>query len=200
MVTGAVLAFAFIVGLSLFGGDSGTTVVLMPDESGQIGAVTVSTADDSRVLDQAYNAVTAKEDTTRLGETQALTEAQVNKEYEKVLKAQPPKPSSFILYFVVGSSELTAESRAIVPQIVDRINAQVATEVRIIGHTDTTGSDEINDRLALERARVVEKLLKSSIPSFDRVSVNSYGSKDPLVPTAPNVDEPRNRRVEILIL
>ena len=53
MVTGVVLAFAFIVGLSLFGGDSGTTVILMPDESGQIGAVTVSTADDSKVLDQA---------------------------------------------------------------------------------------------------------------------------------------------------
>ncbi|MBK9029603.1 MAG: OmpA family protein [Propionivibrio sp.] len=81
-----------------------------------------------------------------------MTEAQVNEEYEQVLKAQPPKPSSFILYFVVGSSELTAESRAIVPQIVDRINAQVATEVHIIGHTDTTGSDEVNNKLALERA------------------------------------------------
>ena len=200
MVTEAILAFAFIVGLSLFGGDSGTTVILLPDESGQVGAVTVSTADDSRVLNQTYNAVTAKEDATRLGETQALTEAQVNEEYEQVLKAQPPKPSSFILYFVVGSSELTAESRTIVPQIVDRINAQVATEVHIIGHTDTTGSDEVNNKLAMERARVVEKALKNSIPSFDRVSVNSYGSKDPLVPTAPNVDEPRNRRVEILIL
>ncbi len=59
MVTEAILAFAFIVGLSLFGGDSGTTVILLPDESGQVGAVTVSTADDSRVLNQTYNAVTA---------------------------------------------------------------------------------------------------------------------------------------------
>lgn len=89
MVTAAVLVFAFIVGLGLFGGESGTTVILMPDESGQIGAVRVSTADDSRLLDQPYSAVTAKEDTTRLGETQSLTEAQVNEAYEEVLKAQP---------------------------------------------------------------------------------------------------------------
>lgn len=200
MVTGVALVFAFIVGLSLLGGDSGTTVVLMPDETGQVGAVLVKTADDARVLDQAYHAVTAKEDTTRLGETQAMSEAQVNKEYGDLLKAQPPRPSSYILYFVAGSSELTEASRALIPEVIDKINRQTATEVRIIGHTDTTGSDAINNKLSLERARAVENILQKSIPTLDRISVNSYGSKDLLIPTPPNVDEPRNRRVEILIL
>ena len=88
-MTEAILAFAFIVGLSLFGGDSGTTVILLPDESGQVGAVTVSTADDSRVLNQTYNAVTAKEDATRLGETQTLTEAQAEGSTTEAIQLYP---------------------------------------------------------------------------------------------------------------
>jgi len=172
----------------------------MPDESGKVGAITVKTQGDLRVIDKAYHSVTAKEGTSRLSETQAMSEAQVNQEYADLLKAQPAKPSSFMFYFVAGSSDLVKESKAKIPQVIDRITAQMPTEISIIGHTDTTGSDNINDKLSLKRARAMEKILKDSIPSLDGVSVRSFGSKDLLVPTPPNVDEPRNRRVEIVIL
>ena len=193
------VVLAFVVGLCL-SGCSGTTLILMPDESGKVGAITVKTQGDLRVIDKAYYSVSAKEGTSRLSETQALSEAQVNQEYADLLKAQPAKPSSFILYFVSGSSDLVKESKAKIPQVIDRIKAQMPTEISIIGHTDTTGSDNINDKLSLKRARAMEKILKDSIPSLDGVSVRSFGSKDLLVPTPPNVDEPRNRRVEIVIL
>ena len=172
----------------------------MPDESGKVGAITVKTQGDLRVIDKAYHSVTAKEGTSHLSETQALSEAQVSQEYADLLKAQPAKPSSFMLYFVTGSSELVKESQAIIPQIIKRVKTQMPTEISIIGHADTTGSDNINDPLSLERARAVERILKDSIPSLDGVSVRFFGSKDLLVPTPPNVDEPRNRRVEIVIL
>ena len=74
------------------------------------------------------------------------------------------------------------------------------TEISIIGHTDTKGSDDINKNLSQKRALAVEKILKDYMPSLDRVDVQSFGSKDQLVPTPPNVNEPRNRRVEILVL
>lgn len=193
------VVLAFVVELCL-SGCSGTTLILMPDESGKVGAITVKTQGDFRVIDKAYHSVTAKKGSSRLSETQALSEAQVNQEYADLLKAQPAKPSSFMLYFVTGSSELVNESQAIIPQIIKRIKTQMPTEISIIGHTDTTGSDNINDKLSLERARAVEKILKDSIPSLDRVSVRFFGSKDLLLPTPPNVNEPRNRRVEIVIL
>ena len=199
-MTPIVLAIAFAIGVCLSGGHSGTTVILMPDEDGKVGAVTVKTPQDSRVIDKAYYFVTAKGRTAHLSEIQEMGEAQVNKEYADLLKAQPAKPSSFILYFVSGSSELTEESRAMLPQVIGRIKEQAATEISVIGHTDATGSDEINNKLSLERAKVVERILKDSMPSLDRVDVKSFGSKDPLVPAPPNTDEPRNRRVEILIL
>lgn len=193
------VVLAFVVGLFL-SGCSGTTLILMPDESGKVGAITVKTEGDFRVIDKAYYSVTAKDGSSRLSETQGLNEAQVNQEYADLLKAQPAKPSSFMLYFVTGSSGLVKESQAIIPQIIKRIKTQMPTEINIIGHTDTTGSDNINDKLSLERARAVEKILKDSIPSLDGVSVRFFGSKDLLVPTPPNVNEPRNRRVEIVIL
>jgi len=199
-MTGFVIAFAFVVGLMLSGGKSETTVILMPDENGKVGAITIKTPDDSRVIDQAYHAVTAKEGAARLSETRTLSEAQVNQEYTDVLKAQPIKPSSFILYFVSGSATLTEESQAIIPRVADSIKKRAPTEVSIIGHTDTTGTEEINNKLSLERAKTVEKILKDGIPSLEDVSVKSFGSKDLLIPTPPNVDEPRNRRVEVVIL
>lgn len=194
------IVLALVVGLCLSGCQSVTTLILMPDESGKVGAITVKTPGDMRLIDKAYNSVTTKEGTSRLSETQALSEAQVNQEYAGLLKAQPAKPSSFILYFISGSTHLVKESLAIIPQVIDQIKAQSPTEISLIGHTDTTGTDNINDKLSLERAKVVEKILKDSIPSLNVVSMQSFGSKDLLVPTSPNVDEPRNRRVEILIL
>jgi len=194
------IILAFVVGLCLSGCHSVTTLILMPDESGKVGAITVKTPGDIRVIDKAYNFVTTKEGNSRLSETQALSEAQVRQEYADLLKAQPAKPSSFILYFISGSTNLVKESLAIIPQVIDQIKAQMPTEISIIGHTDTTGTDNINDKLSLERAKAVEKILKDSMPSLNVVSIQSFGSKDLLVPTPPNVDEPRNRRVEILIL
>jgi len=198
-VTAFSVVLAFVVGLCL-SGCSGTTLILMPDESGKVGAITVKTPGEFRVIDKAYYAVTAKEGSSRLSETQALSEAQVNQEYADLLKAQPAKPSTFMLYFVSGSSDLVKESQAMIPQVIERIKAKMPTEISIIGHTDTTGSDNSNDKLPLERARAIEKILKDSIPSLHEVDVLFFGSKDLLVPTPPNIHEPRNRRVEILVL
>jgi len=175
-------------------------LILLPDESGKVGAITVKTQGDLRVIDKAYHSVIAKEGASGLSETQALSEAQVNQEYADLLKAQPAKPSSFLLYFVSGSSNLVKESQAIIPRVIDRIKAQMPTEISIIGHTDTTGSDNSNDKLSLKRARAIEKILKDSMPSLHRVDVRFFGSKNLLVPTPPNTHEPRNRRVEILVL
>lgn len=178
---------------------TGTTVILLPDEDGKVGAVTVKTTDDSRLVDQAYQSVSAMKEHTRLSDTLQLDQAGVTTSYAELLKAQPTKPSSFLLYFSAGA-DLTAESLAAIPRIMDTIKARAPTEVIVVGHTDTTGSDELNTRLARDRAILVEKVLKGRMPSLDRVTVKSFGSKDLLVPTPLNVNEPRNRRVEVVIL
>jgi outer membrane protein OmpA-like peptidoglycan-associated protein len=178
---------------------AGTTVILLPDDDGKVGTVIVKAAGQSRVIDQAYQSVSAPQDQAGLSDTRQLDLAQIDSTFGTLLKAQPTQPSRFLLYFASGS-ELTSESLAQVSQIIDTIKTRAPTEVIVIGHTDTTGSDALNARLARERATTVEKMLKGKMPSLDRVTVQSHGSRDLLIATPPNVVEPRNRRVEVVVL
>lgn len=193
-------ACALFTALVLSACAGSTSLILMPDASGKVGAIVVKTKDDSRLIDKGYGSVTARAGTSHLTETRILSEADVKRDYAELLDAEPSSPISFTLYFMTGSSDLVEKSRASLPQIVERIKQQMPTEIRVIGHTDTTGTDEINDKLALKRAQDVVKLLTDRIPDLHVLAVQSFGSKELLVPTPPNVDEPRNRRVEILIL
>jgi len=196
----AAVLIVMVLSLFLSGCGTGTTVILMPDEDGTVGTVTVNAEGETGVVDKPYHAVTAGKSSSRLSGLQAMSESQVNEAYADLLKAQPARPASFILYFETGSSVLTSESQALIPRITDAIQAKMPTEIHVSGHTDTTGQENINNRLSLERAKNVEKILKGSIPTLDKVKVRSFGSKDLLVPTPPGVDEPRNRRVEVMVL
>lgn len=177
-----------------------TTVVLLPDDDGTVGTVTVTTTSgDSRKIDSAFQSVAVMKDETGLAASRQLDASDVTRSYANLLKAEPTHPTRFVLYFRVGA-DLQPESQAAIAQIIKTIQARSPTEVSVIGHTDTTGTDEINGKLARERAITVEKILKDRMPALDRVTVRGFGSRDLLVPTAPNVMEPRNRRVEVVVL
>lgn len=194
-----VIAGALVMAL-LFGGHTGTTVVLLPDEDGKVGAVSVKTEAGEQTLDKAYHYVTAGAGYSPPSKMQEMGASRVNDEFRDVLKAQPAKPLSFILYFDTGSTELTNDSQATIPQLLEAIRERAPTEVSIIGHTDTTGSEEINARVSFERAKAVEKILKGRFPELDHVELQYFGEHDLLIPTPPNTPEPRNRRVEVMIL
>jgi outer membrane protein OmpA-like peptidoglycan-associated protein len=67
----------------------------------------------------------------------------------------------------------------------------------VIGHTDRVGSELRNDQLSLQRAQRVKTLLiPLGIPE-NRIVTAGRGEREPVVSTADNVDEPKNRRVEI---
>jgi outer membrane protein OmpA-like peptidoglycan-associated protein len=67
----------------------------------------------------------------------------------------------------------------------------------VIGHTDRVGADDANDALSLQRAQTMrEAMLGLGIPPA-RIRAAGRGEREPLVPTADGVEEPRNRRVEI---
>jgi outer membrane protein OmpA-like peptidoglycan-associated protein len=70
-------------------------------------------------------------------------------------------------------------------------------DVLVIGHTDTTGNDALNDVLGQQRADAVRDILvRLGVPPADIRAV-SRGKRELAVPTGDNVDEPRNRRVVI---
>ena len=108
-------------------------------------------------------------------------------------------PRRYLLYFQTGGLELTEESRALLPQIVDDVRTRPAADVSVIGHTDTVGSADANEALGLKRAQgMADLLLEQGLKPF-ALSVESHGESDLLIPTPDETDEPRNRRVEVSV-
>jgi outer membrane protein OmpA-like peptidoglycan-associated protein len=114
-----------------------------------------------------------------------------------VLGAQPARPFTYTLFFVTGSTELTAQSKASLTEVRGKIKGFPAAQVSVIGHTDRVGSVEANDALSLKRAAAIrDMLIQIGIPR-EAIEVVGRGERELVVQTADGVAEERNRRVEI---
>lgn len=170
-------------------------VVLLPKPNGRIGGVVVRTEGGKEiVLDKAY----AGAHIDGPGAMQPVTyDADKVREFSSAVSALPGRPATFLLYFLEGKDELTPDSEREVERVFAEIAARPYPEILVIGHTDAVGNAQFNDQLSLQRAqRVRDDLIKRGIAA-DRIEVSSRGKREPLVPTAEGVSEPRNRRVEI---
>jgi outer membrane protein OmpA-like peptidoglycan-associated protein len=72
-------------------------------------------------------------------------------------------------------------------------------EVQVTGHTDRVGSVASNDSLALERAQAVRDMLIQRGLQASFIRPVGRGEREPLVPTPDEQEEPRNRRVEVIV-
>lgn len=175
-----------------------TRVTLLPDRGGQVGAVLVGNAHGQQRLDEAYGRVEADASTApRLARADAREAFEAR--YRVLLDAQPEPPLSFVLNFLFDSMELTPESRQKLPEVLAAVRSRLPTEVTVFGYADSAGAPAYNMTLSAERARAVVAMLRKIDPGLP-VQMDWFGDKSPLVPTAPGVPEPRNRRAEILIL
>jgi outer membrane protein OmpA-like peptidoglycan-associated protein len=176
-----------------------TVVVLLPDsESGTVGRATVSNPSGTTDLAAARESTTASANQPP-APAAVMSEADVQAVFGDALAALPPPSRRVTLYFRFESDELTDESRALVPEILKAVKDQPAPDVVVIGHTDTTGSSAFNFELGLKRATAVRSILVEAGLDEPSVEVTTLGEADLLVPTADEVPEPRNRRVEIIV-
>jgi outer membrane protein OmpA-like peptidoglycan-associated protein len=170
-------------------------VVVLPSADGHVGMVVVERRGERAVLNQAYAASRIVDGSAP--QAQQLTIAEVRSGFAGTLAALPERPESFLVYFQEGTDELTEESRVEFEKILVELRERAAPDVVVIGHTDRLAADDYNDRLSLQRAqRVREELTRLGIPP-GRIQAAGRGEREPLVPTADGVAEPRNRRVEI---
>lgn len=171
------------------------TVILLPGQDGKTGAVVVSDGDNRTVLDTPY--ATARSSGGQSIERRTTNEQEVKKDFGTTLASLPPRPSKYTLYFLIGTDQFTDETKKQVRQVLVEVAERPAAEVVVIGHTDRVGNQKRNDELSLQRARRVKELLiPLGIPE-NRIVTAGRGEREPVVPTADNVDEPKNRRVEI---
>jgi outer membrane protein OmpA-like peptidoglycan-associated protein len=171
------------------------TVVLLPGPDGRTGSVVVSDGRSETVLDTPY--ASARASGNQPIERRTTSEQEVKKQFGTTLASLPPRPSKYTLYFLSGTDEFTEDTKKEVQQVLAEVAQRPAAEVVVIGHTDRVGGELENDKLSLQRARRVKTLLiPLGIPE-DRIVTAGRGEREPVVFTADNVDEPKNRRVEI---
>lgn len=171
-------------------------VVLLPGEDGRKGAVIVTRRNGGSVhLEQPYASAQVSSAAVTLAPPSSADA--VASRYATLLSVQPPRVLSYTLHFEANQSQLAAESRRDVDRILSEAAIVPAAEIDVIGHTDTMGAADYNDDLGRSRAQFVANLMAMRGFGRARISVQSRGERELLIPTADETAEPRNRRVEI---
>ena len=123
------------------------------------------------------------------------TGVEVTQTADNRLKLEIPSDISFD----TGRADIKPNLRPVLDRFAATLAENQATVITIIGHTDNTGSDAINDPLSRERAIRTRDYLSARGVSPSRFSVEGHGSHEPLAANDSDVNRARNRRVEIFV-
>lgn len=101
--------------------------------------------------------------------------------------------------FAVGRSDIQPNFAPVLDQFAMGLRNNPYSDVRIVGHTDSTGSDAINNPLSLARAESARNFLTMRGVSGARIQVEGRGSHQPVASNDTLDGRARNRRVEIYV-
>jgi len=174
---------------------AGELFAVIPGSGGHVGTIVVERGGERKVINTAYGAERITPEGTLV--EAKLSQEEVQRNFSATLESLPGRPTSFILYFLEGRDELTAESKAELQKVFVELKKRPLPDIVVIGHTDTVGSLSFNDKLSLARAERLREMLAGLGIDRERISAAGRGKRELLVPTDDNMAEPRNRRVEI---
>ncbi|QIL42789.1 OmpA family protein [Acidovorax sp. HDW3] len=101
--------------------------------------------------------------------------------------------------FDTGRADIKSNFAPILERFAEGLRNNPNAEVRIVGHTDSTGSDAVNNPLSLARAESARNFLTMRGVSGARIWVEGRGSHQPIASNDSADGRARNRRVEIYV-
>lgn len=101
------------------------------------------------------------------------------------------------LSFDIGRADIKPALRPVLDQFAQGLDPKM--RVRIVGHTDSTGNDAINDPLSVQRATSVRNYLSNRGVDPARTEVQGRGSREPVADNTTEAGRAMNRRVEIFL-
>ena len=101
--------------------------------------------------------------------------------------------------FDTNRYDIKSNLRPVLDRFASTLNENPVTTVTIIGHTDSTGSDAINDPLSVNRAAATRDYLAARGVGSNRISINGRGSHEPVADNNTLSGRAINRRVEIFV-
>ncbi|MCB9959121.1 MAG: OmpA family protein [Rhodospirillaceae bacterium] len=177
----------------------GDVIAILEDGRAGQSAVEVVTSAGAVVLNTPGAATLVGDVTGTLTDPRVLPAEVMETLFGEAIDAEPTPPERFVLYFEEGTNDLTPASLDLVPALLQEIVGRESPRIDIVGHTDRVGPEAFNATLSRRRADVVRALITDQLPQPVVTIVSSSGEQDPIVPTADEVAEPLNRRVEVTV-
>jgi outer membrane protein OmpA-like peptidoglycan-associated protein len=123
------------------------------------------------------------------------TGIQVSQTPDNRLKMEIPSDISFD----TNRADIKPNFRPILDRFASTLQSNPNSNVTIIGHTDSTGSDAINNPLSVNRAAETRQYLASHGVAPNRIQIDGRGSHEPIASNTTEATRARNRRVEIYV-
>ena len=102
------------------------------------------------------------------------------------------------ILFATNKADLNAAAKNSLKQFADVLKSNSDCDIAIIGHTDSTGSDAVNNPLSVSRAKAVDAYLKSCGVSASQIKrIEGQGSTNPVADNSTEAGRKQNRRVEV---
>ena len=101
--------------------------------------------------------------------------------------------------FDVGRSAIKSNFAPVLTQFATSLNQNPITAVTIVGHTDSTGSDAINNPLSFDRANSARDYLVGRGVAAQRIATDGRGAREPIANNSTDQGRAQNRRVEIYV-
>jgi len=114
--------------------------------------------------------------------------------------APAPAPArTYLVFFDWDKAVITPRATDIIADAANASHSTTVTQLKVNGYTDSSGPAGYNMKLSLRRANNVAALLVADGVPKNEIVIKGFGETHLLVPTGPNVREPQNRRVEIIL-
>ncbi len=123
------------------------------------------------------------------------TGVSVSQTADNQLKLDIPSDVSFD----TGRYDIKGGLRPILDRFATTLNQNPVTMVTIIGHTDSTGTDAINNPLSVNRAAATRDYLVARGVATNRIAIDGRGSSEPIADNSTAEGRAKNRRVEIFV-
>lgn len=101
--------------------------------------------------------------------------------------------------FDTGRYDIKPNLRPILDRFATTLNQNPVTMITIVGHTDSTGTDAINDPLSVNRAASTRDYLVARGVAANRIAISGRGSREPIADNNTAEGRAKNRRVEIFV-
>ncbi|MFA6040084.1 MAG: OmpA family protein [Methylophilus sp.] len=136
-----------------------------------------------------------QEQKAQMEQATAGTGVAVTQTADNRLKLDIPSDVSFD----VGRADVKANFKSVLDTFATSLTKNPSTNVTVIGHTDSTGSDAVNNPLSLNRAASVRSYLVNHGVATSRIAIDGKGSHEPIAPNDTAANKAKNRRVEIYV-